>query len=34
MRQARYAGGQYHDELVMGVLRDEFLALQRETALS
>lgn len=26
MRQARYYGGQYHDQLMMGVLRDEFLA--------
>ena len=32
MRQARYVDGQYHDELVMGVLRDEFLLRNRETA--
>jgi RimJ/RimL family protein N-acetyltransferase len=30
MRQARYSDGQYHDELVMGVLRDEFLQEQKE----
>ena len=34
MRQARYTDGQYHDELVMGVLRDEFLLRNRETAQS
>lgn len=32
MRQARYTDGQYHDELVMGVLRDEFLLGYREGA--
>jgi RimJ/RimL family protein N-acetyltransferase len=26
VRQAWYVGGQYHDEVVMGILRDEFLA--------
>jgi RimJ/RimL family protein N-acetyltransferase len=26
MRQARYADGRYHDELMMGILRDEFQA--------
>jgi RimJ/RimL family protein N-acetyltransferase len=26
MRQAHYHDGHYHDELIMGVLRDEFLA--------
>lgn len=31
MRQARYADGQYHDEWIMGVLRDEFLEMQKET---
>jgi RimJ/RimL family protein N-acetyltransferase len=31
MRQARYADGQYHDELMMGLLREEFLAGQKET---
>jgi RimJ/RimL family protein N-acetyltransferase len=25
MRQARYVDGQYHDELMMGILRDEWL---------
>jgi RimJ/RimL family protein N-acetyltransferase len=25
MRQARYVDGQYYDELIMGILRDEFL---------
>jgi RimJ/RimL family protein N-acetyltransferase len=34
MRQARYTDGQYYDELVMGVLRDEFLLRNRETAQS
>lgn len=28
MRQARYVDGKYYDELVMGVLRDEFLEKQ------
>jgi len=28
MRQARYSGGEYHDELMMGILRSEFLAIQ------
>lgn len=31
MRQARYTDGQYHDEWIMGVLRDEFLEMQKET---
>jgi RimJ/RimL family protein N-acetyltransferase len=32
MRQARYYDGQYHDEWVMAILRDEFLnAHQEET---
>ncbi len=31
MRQARYVDGQYHDELMMGLLREEFLAGQKET---
>jgi RimJ/RimL family protein N-acetyltransferase len=26
MRQAIYADGQYHDELMMGILKDEFVA--------
>ena len=30
MRQARYVDGQYYDELMMGILRDEFLE-RRET---
>jgi RimJ/RimL family protein N-acetyltransferase len=30
MRQARYVDGQYFDEWVMGILRDEFLAGQKE----
>ncbi len=30
MRQARYVDGRYHDELMMGILRDEFLAGRRE----
>lgn len=30
MRQARYSDGQYYDELMMGILRDEFLAEQKE----
>lgn len=34
MRAARYVDGQYHDELVMGVLRDDFLSKDRETAQS
>jgi RimJ/RimL family protein N-acetyltransferase len=25
MRQARFTGGRYYDELMMGILRDEFL---------
>jgi RimJ/RimL family protein N-acetyltransferase len=29
MRQARYSGGRYHDELMMGLLRDEFLEGQK-----
>jgi RimJ/RimL family protein N-acetyltransferase len=31
MRQAHYVDGQYFDEWVMGVLRDEFLAGQKES---
>lgn len=31
MRQSRYTDGQYHDEWFMGVLRDEFLAEEKET---
>ncbi len=31
MRQARYTDGQYFDELIMGILRREFLEGQRET---
>ncbi len=31
MRQARYTDGQYFDELMMGILRDEFLEGHRET---
>ncbi|MGD9147678.1 MAG: GNAT family protein [Anaerolineae bacterium] len=34
MRQARYVDGRYHDELVMGVLRGEFLSKNREAAQS
>ena len=30
MRQARYTDGQYHDEWMMGILREEFLAEQEE----
>jgi hypothetical protein len=30
MRQACYRDGQYHDEHIMGILRDEFLAGQGE----
>jgi RimJ/RimL family protein N-acetyltransferase len=30
MRQARYIDGQYHDEWMMGILRDEFVANSQE----
>lgn len=32
MRQARYSDGQYHDEWMMGILREEFPAEQKESA--
>ena len=32
MRQARYVDGKYYDELMMGILREEYLAGQKETA--
>jgi RimJ/RimL family protein N-acetyltransferase len=32
MRQARYVDGQYHDEWMMAILRDEFLTRQGEAA--
>jgi len=32
MREARYSAGQYHDEWLMGILRREFLAEQKESA--
>jgi RimJ/RimL family protein N-acetyltransferase len=34
MRQARYSDGQYYDELVMGILREDFLSKNREGAQS